>query len=460
MAAGLCAASTSCSGGTGNDVDAGPPRDGQADVADADPCAAICDDGDPCTADTCDGDGQCVNTPDDSLCVCPELGGGSCSSVEPASVSEHHMQALDSCSFALRKVDDHNTALIDEVADVAGGYTSLQRVLGDLNRAGVSSISAKNADRLKNHVVEGFQWNAGDNATTSWYPQGITGGSDAEEDGKPLKRRLVLVAWYDHTGNTPSKGVRISLADISNLKDVHYRHLLLVTPTGTKGAASFKAANYGSGSPLHAGGIVWIGNLLYVAVTGDGFRVYDMSRIIKATNYDDKTRIGRVGNRIDAHGYKYIVPQIAHYGTPPEACDVRFSFVGLDRSAKPATIISGEYHASDAIGRLVSWPIDTGSGWLIEDARGDVRNVSSVAAAQTRMQGGLTYNGNYYISCSSQISGGYGRLYRTRPGRTSSITAWIYGAEDLYLERDSNRIWTDGEQPTYRDVVSVVRQNP
>jgi hypothetical protein len=385
-----------------------------------------------------------------------------CEGVEPTAVTEHQMQALDGCSFGLEGSGDIDgaRAIFDEVAAVAGGYVPIATVLGDLNRSAVETITAGNANRLRNHDYLGFQWNAGDNATPDWYPQGITGGSDVQSDGRPEGKRLLLVSWYDHTGNTPAKGVRVSLADLSDTGDIRYRHLLLVIPERVGGAATFRALNYSSGNPIHAGGIVWIGDLLYVAVTGSGFRVFDMTRIVKTTHTDDKTRIGRSGDRVDGHGYRYVIPQIAAYVTPGAACAVRFSFAGLDRSATPPVIVSGEYHSSDALGRLVSWPVDLASGWLAADDDGQVRGVAAVVGAQTRMQGGLSYQGNYYISSSSQISGGYGRLYRTRPGLTSSISAWIYGAEDLYMERDTNRIWTAGEHPDNRDTVSIHRLDP
>lgn len=385
-----------------------------------------------------------------------------CSDVEPAQVTEHQMLALEACAFGLRRSGDiaEAQAIFDEVAAVAGGYKSVATVLDNLNRSAVESITANNANRLRNHDYLGFQWNAGDSATTDWYPQGISGGSDVQADGRPSGKRLLLVSWYDHTGNTPAKGVRVSLVDLSDTADVRYRHLLLVIPRRDAGVATFGALNYTSGNPIHAGGIVWVGDLLYVAVTGSGFRVFDMTRIVQTTHTDDKTRIGREGARVDGHGYRYVVPQIASYVTPAEACDVRFSFAGLDRSATPPVIVSGEYHGDDVLGRLVSWPIDLTSGWLATDSDGDVRGIAAVAGAQSRMQGGLSYQGNYYISSSSQISGGFGRLYRTRPGLTSSITAWIYGAEDLYMERDTDRIWTAGEHPDNRDTVSIPRLDP
>lgn len=430
------ACSSSCAG------DGGAADAGAVDATTATADAAPCDD-------------------DPALCRCDAYP-ASCAAAAPTTATEHQMTALEACAFGLRRSGDTADAeqIFDEVAAVAGGYTPLATVLENLNRSAIESITSGNANRLRNHDYLGFQWNAGDNATPDWYPQGVTGGSDVQADGRPEGRRLLLVSWYDHTGNNPAKGVRVSLVDLTNTDDITYRHLLLVIPVRSGGTATFTALNYGSGNPVHAGGIVWVGNLLYVATTGSGFRVFDMTRIVEATHTDDNARIGSDGTRIDGHGYRYLVPQIASYVTPSDACEVRFSFAGLDRSATPPVIVSGEYNSSEPIGRLVSWPIDLSTGWLDEQASGDVRGIDAVVGAQTRMQGGLSYQGNYYISSSSQIAGGYGRLYRTRPGLTSSISAWIYGAEDLYMERDTNRIWTAGEHPDNRDTVSIHRLDP
>lgn len=79
-----------------------------------------------------------------------------------------------------------------------------------------------------------------------------------------------------------------------------YRHLLLVEPQGSGDTVSFKPARTGSGTSLHAGGIVWLGDKLYVADTTQGFRVFDLSRIIEVTHTDDLSRIGVAGSRMDA----------------------------------------------------------------------------------------------------------------------------------------------------------------
>lgn len=379
-----------------------------------------------------------------------------CAGLQPP-IEEHRVAPIEACAFRLRRTGDPAAAraLMAEVAAAARGPVAFTAV--DLNRVAVDGITAGAADRLRNHPHEGFRWNAGDMDTADWYPQGITGISDARPSADPPARRLFVVSWYDHRDARPAKGARISLVDYSDPGAIGYRHLLLVVPARLDGQASFTAVNTPSGAPLHAGGIVWFGDLLYVADTTQGFRVFDLGAIVEVADFD-RARIGVDGDRIDAHGYRYVVPQIARYQLTPDSCPLRFSFAGLDRSADPPRIVSGEYRSDDPGGRIARWPVGD-DGWL--HARdGVVTATEAFVGAQTRMQGGLTWEDAIYISSSSQ-AGRLGRLYRTRVGQAeSSISAWVYGAEDLYFERHTDRVWTPAEHPGARDVVSIVRLPP
>jgi len=384
-----------------------------------------------------------------------------CDHIVPAEVQEHHMQAVDGCAFGLVRDGTVEQAglLADGVAGAADGYRSLAQVLGDLNRDGRRGITAGAADRLKNHDFVGVRWNSGDHDVDYWMPQGITGGSDAQADGRPEGRRLFLVSWYHKTDARPTKGARISLLDLTDVGEPSYRHLLLVDPVERDGAPTFGAAEYDGGGALHAGGIVWWGRWLYVADTRQGLRVYDLGRITRVPDTDDKDRVGVSAGRVDAHGYRYAVPLVDRYRPAPGACPVKFSFVALDRSSDPPSLVSGEYHSDHPRGLLVHWRLDPETGWLEEEEDGVVRGVDGRVSGQTRVQGALSYEGSTYLSSSSQV-GRLGRLYRTRPGLESRITAWPYGCEDLYMERDTDLIWTATEHPGAREVVGIPLRRP
>ncbi len=73
-------------------------------------------------------------------------------------------------------------------------------------------------------------------------------------------RRIVLVSWYytPPAGSTYEKGVRVAFVDVTTPATPTYRFALLVEPTGTVAAPNFVPVT------VHAGGLVWFGNLLYV----------------------------------------------------------------------------------------------------------------------------------------------------------------------------------------------------
>ena len=381
-----------------------------------------------------------------------------------ANLREHHMVAAPSCSFTLRAptqeewTESHR--LVEQLGAAIGNTQGIDEVLGNLNRMGTNAVTNQTALRLRNHNFSGFVWNDGDMDVSYWYPQGITGTSDAYGAANHNGRRLMMVSWYHRTDNRPTKGARISLVDLTNLNDIRYRHLLLVKPITTVNGVNFRAVRYDHGDQdaLHAGGIVWLGPYLYVADTRVGMRVFDLTRMMRMSSTDDTGAIGLAGNRSDGHGYAYVIPQVARYALTDTSCPLSFSAISLDRSTQPPTILSSEYRSGDPQGRLIHWPVDLENHRLL-DLHGLVDGRQIKMSAQTRVQGALTWEGNYYISSSSQFNR-FGRLYRTRPGMESSISAWIYGCEDLYYERSTGLIWTPGEFPDFRDVVGIPLRTP
>ena len=63
--------------------------------------------------------------------------------------------------------------------------------------------------------------------------------------------------------------------------------------------------------PIHAGGVSWYGDYLYVADTGRGMRVFDMRKILKTNTGGTADQIGRQSSGVYyAHNYAYVLPQI------------------------------------------------------------------------------------------------------------------------------------------------------
>ena len=131
-----------------------------------------------------------------------------------------------------------------------------------------------------------------DMGTTKWVPQGISSTADALSAGTYEGKDGWIVSWH----RDDDKSVRVTFVDRSN--DM-YRHALLVYPHA---ADNFREV------PVHAGGIMWYGNTLWVVDTSNGIRVFDLSNIWQVGDGDG------VGKKADggysAAGYKYVIPQI------------------------------------------------------------------------------------------------------------------------------------------------------
>ncbi|MPY78041.1 MAG: hypothetical protein GEV04_06010 [Actinophytocola sp.] len=363
----------------------------------------------------------------------------------------------------------------------------VQNLLDQVNRTGVSSTSPTTcnptATKGFEHVGRSFCFDAGDSsrvgATVEWMPQGVTTVADAQSDQLWGTKRAILISWYDkapedggQSGGDADKikGVRITFFDPDTAK---YQHVLLAYPYinsyGNPTYMSLRTKQIGSCPELHAGGISWYGNYLYVADTNRGFRVFDMRYIFDlktASNGDtsDKYRIGRHSGVYYGHGYRYVMPQVAAYvnpNTPPGTCygggSPKFSFTGLDRSGTDH-LTSGEY-SRDTYGRVARWPLagTTGKPKLTD---GLWRATSAYRLPVTSVQGAVSHNGTWYLSRSRGVDN-LGRLYVAEAPGTStgslSITETHYGGvgvEDLSHWPNTaggvDEFWTVTEHPGKR----------
>lgn len=321
-------------------------------------------------------------------------------------------------------------------------------------------------------------WDAGDADTEEWIPQGITGVSDAQADELWGTRKPLVTAWYDKAstslcstdpGTCSDKGVRLSFLDpqtpVTGSPDQRrYRHVLLVEPYyNSNGNASYKAVD------LHAGGIAWYKNYLYVADTMNGLRVFDMRSILDLnpdqnaavddttlnglkSNVRDESKIGRQSNVYYSHTYRYVMPQVASYkfvaaqgnssaGTCVATGAPKASYISIDRSdaASPA-LIMGEYCDSDDThpekGRVGALPIDDTTG-LLRATGGVVTATSAYYLPRDLTQGAARYNGTYYFNRSWLDHSGSLRRATVTGGRLvdygGNITNAV-GPEDLYIE--------------------------
>ena len=371
--------------------------------------------------------------------VCPER----------SSAPEHGgLVEIDRCGFPLDDVsiDPDKAAIVDALTQQLS-VVGFDTLVEDLNRDVVPVGSVPGAP---DGLAYAFAWDDEENDKAWWIPQGLSGSADASADGLVAGRRMIAVSWYYdselHPGSTGEKGVRISWVDVTDPDAPRYRMALLVDPTGSPAAPDFAPVQ------IHAGGIVWIGDRLWVADTSHGFRIFDLTRMMQVATDEDV--IGCSGGTCRGGLYKYVVPQVGRAEHDSE-CGIRFSFVALDRGGDELALVSGEYCSDTSCdgaltGRLLRWPLDASGEGLRADR---VWPTDAWLMGQRQIQGGALHDGVAYLS-SSAPAGGAGELYRaTIAGSASSD--WSDSPEDLMVDDAAGWLWSLSEAQGARYVYAA-----
>ncbi|WNG52593.1 hypothetical protein F0U60_26300 [Archangium minus] len=346
------------------------------------------------------------------------------------------------------KLQDQNTwSTYASYMTPVGPAVGLSGVLQDLNRAGPVLTSSSHPPAVG--YKGGFRWNDGDMATTDWVPQALTAGVSGSTN-------VAIVSWHYAPTTAPEKGVRISVADISDMSvsAVNYRHVLLVRPTSS---GNFTVVGE------HGGGLAWYGNYLYMADTSDGMRVFDLTQIREVdTSTTCDTAIGKVGSVWCAYGYKYVLPQVSAYVVPStltSPCRPKFSFLGKDTRGTTDVVLSGEYCNNTGTscpydgstpglgGRLYRWPVDS-STYRLKTVNGAVTperayimnepNVQGVAPIMT-----TTSTTSYWLS-STRYSGALFKV-STSASRTAYLSGssqWARMPEGMHATGSGTNLWT------------------
>ncbi|MFG1943176.1 hypothetical protein [Nonomuraea sp. NPDC048826] len=333
------------------------------------------------------------------------------------------MTPTDGTPFRLTRATG---SLAEGAAKLASEFraASIKRVLADANRKAVRGGAPGAFGTMRKPSVW-YAFDQGDQDTADWYPQGLTCGADSGT----IPVSVFLATWYFRP-EQGERGIRLTFLSPSTLK---YRHALLV-----------EAAPDGSFKPIdiHAGGAVCYGDLLYVADTTRGLRVFDLKNVLDLTSVQagvgDGTRVGRHGGGLHAFGYRYIIPQTDFWKVAVQGA--RFSFVGLDRTTTPHTLISGEYAEDHPRGRVVRWNLELD---------GEPRD--AFVMGHDKIQGAISHNGRWYLSQAAG-SGANGRLLVYVNGKLERRPFPI-GPEDLTAR--SSKVWSVTEFRNKRVVFGV-----
>lgn len=180
--------------------------------------------------------------------------------------------------------------------DKALPNVKVSTIMGDLNHNNPGTTP-----NVKNLISSsGYGWENSadfdDQNTEKWYPQGITTSADAYDKGEYEGNRVQLISWHSDHYDDGKRGARVTFVKQGSGRTKQYRHVLLVQP---KDDDDFEAIK-----KLHAGGIMWYGNLIYVVDTTGGIRVFDLNHFYKV-DANIKDSIGRQsGGKYGAYGYK------------------------------------------------------------------------------------------------------------------------------------------------------------
>lgn len=385
------------------------------------------------------GGGTCIGDP---KCVCPFQ--------EPiAGYGEHDgLRAIDASHFDLVDTGTWNTyaAAIDALGLPFVALDAL-----NLNRTGTKPDATLAADLATVVGYQGaFEWESGDQTVSYWIPQGLTGGKAGARD-------YVIVSWhYDETNiaddpnPAPSgdKGVRVTFADVSGLGgNVPYRHVLLVEPKGATGLASVN---------IHAGGMALYGPYLYVADTSRGVRVFDTTRILTvSTSAACSAQIGKIGAEVCAYGYAYALPQIGGFYYPTgtdTSCRAKFSYLSLDTTSNPPSLISGEYDNDVNVGiysRLLRFPLDPVTHKLVGDPQSVAHANGAWYAGNRNVQGATAINGKFFLN-ATRYNGALFTGTVDQPSKVYQASGgkWGYMPEGIHYVPENGRLFINTEGHT------------
>lgn len=342
---------------------------------------------------------------------------------------------------------EENVAEIDALGALLGGRVGVEAVLADLNRQG------RPAARWGRAVTTAFTWDHQDRVTPRWFPQGISTSADAADDELIGGRSVLVVAWYFQDRHGDNHGSRLTFVDLATLR---YRHVLLVVPRMQDGRVTLAPLE------VHAGGIVLRGPYVHIAATTRGFvtcRLDDLLRIPDGVGGRQLRRLGVEGDQVASYGYRYVLP--VRFGYRAAADDgherMKYSFMSLDRTGDPPTIMAGEYSRGGGANRLARYPLDPATSLLRSGDDGVARPIHIDAGGLSSMQGAALARGRHHVT----VSRGPllpGSVYVGEPGAFRQHRfATPMGPEDIAYWPSTDLLWSLSEHPRRRWVFAMRR---
>jgi hypothetical protein len=258
------------------------------------------------------------------------------------------------------------------------------------------------------------------------------------------------VSWYAQPRRGVSMGARVSVVDLRDPAHPRYHHVLLVSPRAGGDRVAFDPV------AVHAGGLAWSGDRLFVAATFAGILEFRVSDILAVAT--------RTSRSVSPFGYRHVLPLHArHRPIDPRAGGrMRYSFLSLetesdtgagtgtdstgarDDGAETVRLVAGEYGPDDRL-RLARLSI-VPDGGVVDDT-----HTPGIA----HMQGAALHDGSWFVS-ASRGDRANGDLW---VGPTGSLVrhAGVLppGPEDVTIRPGSDEPWSVSEYPGRRWLYSI-----
>jgi hypothetical protein len=327
---------------------------------------------------------------------------------------------------------------MDALAETWGAPVGLPPLLADLDRRAQAWTAPVR------FLAEGYRWDRADLHDRGWYPQGVTTSADASSDGLVDGRRVVVVSWYaKEPADDPLTGSRLSFLDITDRTAPRYRHVTLVQPrVGADGRTGIAPVR------LHVGGIAWLGEIVLVADTRGGVRVFGLDDLRQAV--EPSTGVNR-----------WLLPQRAAYRVenPDGDAPFRFSFLSVDQTSSPRQLVVGEYATGAQSRRLMTLALSDGdprSPLVLTDG---LAVPTGVEDGVPRTQGVVIVAGRRYASVGRGVYR-RGSMWTWRPGEApyEHRASLAVGPEDVSYWPQRDEIWSASEEPGRRFVYAVHRR--
>lgn len=128
---------------------------------------------------------------------------------------------------------------------------------------------------------------------------------------------------------------------------------------------------------------------------------------------------------------------------------MRFSFVSLDRTTTPDSLLIGEYHATRTDCRLLRFDVDY-TNRLLKTTNGVATASAALQHGNTKIQGAASVDGEYFLT----QSGGSLITFSWKEGEAKSGGVFPKVPEDLSYQVGVG-LWSLMEEPGYRSVFAI-----